>query len=612
MRKDIEKILLKVKKPGRYTGGELNQVIKDKEKIDVRFAFCFPDTYEIGMSNLGLKILYSMLNDQEYIWCERCFAPWIDMEEQMKKHDIPLYALESGDSLREFDIIGFSLSYELSYSNMLNMLKMADIPVKSDDREGLENLVVAGGACSCNPEPVADFVDLFFLGDGEDVDLELCELYRECKINGISKKEFLIKASGIDGIYVPSLYEFQYKEDGTIKEIIPKHDAPKKISKRIMMDMDKSYYPKSFVVPNIEIVFDRIQEEIFRGCTRGCRFCQAGFMNRPVREKSIDTINSQCRALYETTGYNEISLSSLSSSDYSNIVPLLEKMVAWTDEEGVSISLPSLRVDGFSDDILSKLRTVRKAGLTFAPEAGTQRLRDAINKNVYEDELIQTCKTAFEGGYSSVKLYFMIGLPTETDEDIIGIPKLAQKVVDAYYSLENRPKGRGVSVTISTSSFVPKPFTPFEFESQDTIEELNRKQMLIRSNIHTKKIVYNYHDSKTSFLEAVFARGDRRLCKVMEIAADKGIHFDSWSDTFDYEGWMESFKKAGIDPTFYANRKRDYQEIMPWSMFDYGVKREFLINENKKAYMSEVTKGCLEKCSNCGANKYGGGICYGR
>lgn len=612
IRKDVEKVLLNVQKPGRYVGGELGQVLKDKEKVDIRFAFCFPDTYEIGMSNLGMKILYSLLNEKDYIWCERCFAPWIDMEEQMKEHNIPLYCLESGDSLFEFDIIGFSLGYELSYSNVLNMLQLANIPIKSKDRKGLKNLVVAGGACSCNPEPMADFIDLFFLGDGEEVDLELCNLYRECKNNGTSKEDFLELASHIKGVYVPSLYVYSYNEDGTIESIIPKKTAPFKIEKRLMMDMDKSFYPSSFVVPNIEIVFDRVQTEIFRGCTRGCRFCQAGFMNRPVREKSIDTINSQCKALCETSGYDEISLTSLSSSDYSNIVPLLEKMVSWTDKDGISISLPSLRVDGFTDDILSKLKTVRKSGLTFAPEAGTQRLRDAINKNVYEEELIQTCKTAFSGGYTNVKLYFMIGLPTETDEDVIGIAKLAQKVVDAYYQTENRPKGKSVNVTISTSSFVPKPFTPFEFEAQDSIEELRRKQKLIMDSLTTKKISYNYHDSKTSLLEAVFSRGDRRLCKVLELAVNKGLHFDSWNDCFDFDSWVDCFDEAKIDKSYYANRKREYDEILPWDHLDYGVTKDFFICENKKAYESKVTKGCMEKCSNCGANKYKGGICYAK
>lgn len=612
LRKDVEKILLKVQKPGRYVGGELNEVIKEKQNIDLRFAFCFPDTYEIGMSNLGMKILYSLLNEEEYIWCERCFAPWIDMEEEMKKNNIPLYCLESGDCLDNFDIIGFSLGYELSYSNVLNMLKLGNVPIKASDRKGLKNLVVAGGACACNPEPISEFIDLFFLGDGEEVDLELCKLYRECKKNNVEKDEFLILASKISGVYVPSLYNYEYNEDGTIDSILPSNGAPFCVEKRLMMDMDKSYYPKTFVVPNIEIVFDRVQEEIFRGCTRGCRFCQAGFMNRPVREKSVDVINNQAKALCESTGYDEISLTSLSSSDYSEIVPLLTKMVSWTNDNGISISLPSLRVDGFSDDILSKLKTVRKSGLTFAPEAGTQRLRDAINKNVYEDELIATCKTAFSGGYTNVKLYFMIGLPTETDEDVIGIAKLAQKVVDAYYQTEDRVKGKSVNVTISTSSFVPKPFTPFEFEAQDTVEELVRKQRLIKDNIESKKITYNYHDSKTSFLEAAFARGDRRLNKVLELAAEKNLHFDSWNDCFDFDKWLECFKEANIDMSFYANRKRDYDEIMPWDHLNYGVSKDFFISENKKAYESKVTKGCMEKCSNCGANKYNGGICYAK
>ncbi len=607
--KDVEKLLLKVQKPGRYVGGEMNSVIKDKSKVDVRFAFCFPDVYEVGMSHLGMKILYSLFNSKEHIWCERVFAPWIDMEEQMRKNNIPLYALESGDPLSEFDFIGFTLQYELSFTNILNMLELGGVPVKSEDRKELKNIVCAGGPCACNPEPIADFIDLFFIGEGEEVDLEVMELYRECKKNNESKQEFLIKASQIKGVYVPSLYNVEYNEDNTIKSVTPTNNAPQKIEKRLIMNMDDCYYPENFVVPMIEIVHDRAMEEIFRGCIRGCRFCQAGFLYRPVREKSPEVINNQCHTLCNNTGYDEVSLSSLSSSDYTKIEELLTKLTDWSKDEKVSISLPSLRVDGFNDEIISKIKTVRKSGLTFAPEAGTQRLRDVINKNVLEDELMQTCSKAFNGGWTKVKLYFMIGLPTETDEDVCGIADLGQKVVNAYYNCENRPKGKGVSVTLSTSSFVPKPFTPFQWEPQDTEEVLKAKQQLVKESIKTKKITYNYHDSSTSFLEAVFARGDRRLCKVMELAHKKGFHFDGWSDCFDLDKWLQLFEECGIDPTFYANRRRSFEEVLPWDHIDYGVTKEFLINECKKAYNADTTFNCRQKCSNCGANKWKGGVC---
>lgn len=607
----LEKILLNVQKPGKYVGGELNAVIKDKDDVDVRFAFCFPDTYEIGMSHLGLKILYSLFNEKPYIWCERVFAPWIDMEEQMIKHDIPLYALESMDPVSEFDIIGFTLQYELSYTNVLNMLKLSGVPLRSSERKGLENLVVAGGPCACNPEPIADIVDIFFIGDGEEVDLELIDLYRECKLQGVSKDEFLLRASQIKGVYVPALYDVTYNDDGTIKSFEPKFDfVPEKIEKRVMMDMDKSYFPDNFVVPNVEIVHDRAVAEIFRGCIRGCRFCQAGFLYRPVREKSIDCISEQCHALCNNTGYDEISLSSLSSSDYSQIVPLLDKLSQWSVDENVSISLPSLRVDGFTDDILSKIKSVRKSGLTFAPEAGTQRLRDVINKNVREDELLNTCSVAFEGGYSTVKLYFMIGLPTETLDDVKGIAELGQKVVNAYYTCENRPKGKGVRVTLSSSSFVPKPFTPFQWEPQDSIDTIHEKQAHIRENLSTKKISYNYHDADTSFMEAVFARGDRKLNEVLLRACEKGMRFDGWSDCFSLDKWLEVFKECNIDPHFYANRRREFTESLPWDHIDYSVTKDFLIKECKKAYENTTTPHCREKCSACGANKHKGGVCF--
>lgn len=608
--KEVEKLLLKVQKPGRYVGGELNEVIKDKRKVDVRFAFCFPDTYEVGMSHLGMKILYSLFNSKEYIWCERVFAPWIDMEREMIKNNIPLYALESGDPVSDFDFIGFTLQYELSFTNMLNMLKLANIPIKTSDRNELNNIVVAGGPCVCNPEPIADFVDMFFVGEGEEVDLEVIDIYRRCRSEGKTKIEFLELCSHVEGVYVPSLYDVTYNSDGTIKSFLPKGDAPKVIHKRIMKRMDESYYPDNFVVPLVEIVHDRAVQEIFRGCIRGCRFCQAGFIYRPVREKSPDTINAQCRALCENTGYDEVSLSSLSSSDYSQIVPLLEKLTSWSKDEKVSISLPSLRVDGFTDEIMNKIKTVRKSGLTFAPEAGSQRMRDVINKNVREDELLATCTTAFEGGWTTVKLYFMIGLPTETFDDVAAIAGLGQAVVDAYYRCDNRPKGKAVRVTVSASSFVPKPFTPFQWEPQDTIPVLHKKQQHIKESITTKKIQFNYHDADTSFLEAVFARGDRKLCKAMELACERGFHFDGWNDCFSLEKWLEIFDECGIDPEFYANRRRSFDEILPWDHIDYGVTKDFYIKECKKAYENTTTPHCRLKCNNCGAAKYGEGVCF--
>lgn len=608
--KEVEKYLLKVQKPAKYVGGELNSVVKNKEDVEIRFAFCFPDTYEIGMSHLGMKILYSQFNSVPYIWCERVFAPWIDMEEIMVENNIPLYALESGDPLTEFDFIGFTLQYELSFTNVLNMLKLGNIPLCTKDRTGLKNIVVAGGPCACNPEPIADFIDIFFIGEGEEVDLEVMELLRQCRKENTTREEFLIRAAQIKGCYVPSLYDVDYNEDGTLKSVTPLHNAPKKVEKRLMMDMDNSYYPDNFVVPNTEIVHDRAMQEIFRGCIRGCRFCQAGFLYRPVREKSPEVIDSQCHMLCNNTGYDEVSLSSLSSSDYTQIVPLLDKLTKWSTEEKVSISLPSLRVDGFTDDIMSKIKTVRKSGLTFAPEAGSQRLRDAINKNVQEDELLKTCSTAFSGGWTRVKLYFMIGLPTETMEDVNAIPALGKKVVDEYYKNPNKPKGKSVSVTVSASSFVPKPFTPFQWEAQDTIPTIHEKQKSIKEHIESKKITFNYHEADTSFLEGVFARGDRKLCKVMLKACEKGFHFDGWSDCFDLQKWLDLFEECGIDPTFYNNRKREFTELLPWDHIDYGIKKDFLINECKKAYASTTTPHCRLECSKCGANRYGGGVCF--
>lgn len=608
--KEVEKYLLKVQKPAKYVGGELNSVIKNKEDVRIRFAFCFPDTYEVGMSHLGMKILYGLFNSHPHIWCERVFAPWIDMEKIMVEHNIPLYALESGDPISEFDFIGFTLQYELSFTNVLNMLKLGNVPVCSKDRHGLTNIVVAGGPCVCNAEPIADFIDIFFIGEGEEIDLEVMDLLEQCRAENTTREEFLIRASKIKGCYVPSLYDVTYNEDGTVKAITPLHEAPAKVQKRIMLNMDDCYYPENFVVPNTEIVHDRAMQEIFRGCIRGCRFCQAGFLYRPVREKSPEVIDAQCHKLCQNTGYDEVSLSSLSSSDYTRIVPLLTRLNEWSNDEKVSISLPSLRVDGFTDDIMSKIKTVRKSGLTFAPEAGSQRLRDAINKNVLEDELLNTCNVAFSGGWTRVKLYFMIGLPTETDEDVVAIPELGQKVIGEFYKNPNRPKGKGVSVTVSASCFVPKPFTPFQWEPQDTIDTLHAKQKLIKEQIKSRKLTFNYHQAYTSFLEGVFARGDRKLCKVMLKACERGFHFDGWSDCFDLQKWLDLFDECGIDPAFYANRRRSFDEILPWDHIDYGIKKDFLINECKRAYQSTTTPNCRQDCSHCGAARFGGGICY--
>lgn len=606
----LEQLLLSVQKPGRYAGNEPNSVIKDKRNVDVRFAFCFPDTYEIGMSHLGIKILYSQFNSKEYIWCERVFAPWIDFEQVMRDNNIPLFALESHDPVSEFDIIGFTLQYELSYSNILNMLDLADVPLYSKDRKGLKNLVVAGGPCACNPEPIANFVDIFFLGEGEEVDLELIDLYRECKINNVSKEEFLRRAAKLEGVYVPSLYEVEYNEDETVKRIIAKGGAPERIKKRIIKDLDNAFYPENFITPFIEIVHDRAVQEVFRGCIRGCRFCQAGFLYRPVREKSAEVVNRQAKCLCDNTGYEEISLSSLSTSDYSQLDKLLGLMLEWSDDDNVSISLPSLRVDNFSEELLEKVKKIKRSGLTFAPEAGTQRLRDVINKNVTEDEIMNTCITAFKGGYTNVKLYFMLGLPTETDDDLRGITELGQRIVNAYYDLPERQKGRSVNVSISVSSFVPKPFTPFQYEPQDTLEDIERKQRLLIDSLTTKKISLSWHDSKTSVLEGVFARGDRRLGKVIYKAFELGCKFDGWDECFDYGKWMKAFEICSIDPNFYNHRKREFSEVLPWSHLDYAVSEEFFQKENIRAHEGVTTPNCREKCSACGAVCFREGVCF--
>ena len=551
LNKEIEKILPLVQKPGRYTGGELNSIVKDKSKVDLRYAFCFPDSYEIGMSHLGIKILYSIANERDDVWCERVFAPWHDMEQLMRERNIPLYALESHDPIKDFDLIGFTLQYELSYTNVLNMLDLAGLPVKAADRHDLTPIVVGGGPCACNPEPLAEFFDVFTLGEGEEVYEEFFDLLKECKRKGSTKQEFLRLAAQIEGVYVPSLYDISYNDDGTIAAVTPKDGAPEKVTKKIVSDLDSVRYPDKFIVPFIEVVHDRVVHEIMRGCIRGCRFCQAGFLYRPIREKSPDTINEQCRALCDVTGYDEISLSSLSTSDYTQLETLLNKLLDWTIPEKINIALPSLRVDNFSDELMEKLKKVRRSGLTFAPEAGTQRLRDAINKNVTEEEVLRTSRMAFAGGWTAVKLYFMLGLPTETLDDVAGIADLAQSVVNEFYRNPDKPKGKGVTVTISVASFVPKPFTPFQWEAQDTMQQLIEKQQHLLSSVKTKKVNVNYHKVNISFLEGVFARGDRRLAKVIEYAWRHGCKFDSWDDSFLFDVWMEAFEKCGVDPLFY-------------------------------------------------------------
>ncbi len=607
----IKHILARVEKPGRYTGGEYGELIKDKSQIEVRMAFCFPDTYEIGMSNLGVKILRHCLNKKDYLWCERCYAPWDDMEKEMRREGIPLYALESGDDIKDFDIVAFTLQYELSYTNAVNMLQLAGIPLFAAERGEEYPLIIAGGPCAYNPEPMADFVDIFSIGEGEETLCELADLYRECKKNGTPKAELLKKASQIKGMYVPSLYSVEYNENGTIKDFKPVEDGvPAVIEKTFITDMDSVEFPTEHELPYLETVHDRMVLEVFRGCIRGCRFCQAGMVYRPVREKSPEVLDEQAKKLYKSTGYNEISMCCLSISDYSRLKELLDKLLVWTEDERINLSLPSMRIDSFYGELMEKAMNVRQSGLTFAPEAGTQRLRNVINKNLTEEEILSGCATAFDGGRSSLKLYFMNGLPTETDDDIRGIASLGQKIVDLYYSKKRR-NPKGVNVNISVSCLVPKPFTPFQWMPQDTIDELKRKQLLLKECITTRKINYNYHDSEVSFLEAVFARGDRRLSAAIAEAVAQGQRFDSWDEFFNYEKWMEIFEKTGIDPTFYANRAFGFDEKLPWDHIDCGVSKEFLVREAKAALAATTTPDCRTRCSACGMQSKGCTICKG-
>lgn len=606
MQKNISTILKSVQKPGRYTGGEFGQIIKDKQNVDLRIAFCFPDTYEIGMSNLGMKILYGALNEMDRVWCERVFAPWTDMEEQMRRNNVPLFALESKDNVKEFDIMAISLQYELCYTTAINMIDLAGLPIFAKDRGEDAPIILGGGPCAYNAEPVADFFDIFSIGEGEEALCELSQLYLDMKRSGTyTKTAFLREASHLKGFYVPSLYNVEYNENGTIKLFEPKYeDVPARVEKRVVEDLNTSYFPLKPIMPYIETVHDRIMLETFRGCIRGCRFCQAGMVFRPVREKSAQVLNAQAKEIYKNTGYTEISLTSLSISDYSCLHEATDLLLDWTNEKKVNLSLPSLRADSFTKELMRKVSGVRSSGLTFAPEAGTQRLRDAINKNLYEEDLLNAVRLAFEGGKSQVKLYFMNGLPTETYEDIEGISVLAKHVVDEFYKMPQRPK-KPVQVTISVSCFVPKPHTPFQWEGQDTLESLVDKQKFLGEKITDRKIRYTWHEAKVSRLEAVFSKGDRRLSSAIASALSKGMRFDAWDEYFDYDKWMDVFAECGIDPSFYANRKIGFDEILPWDVIDIGVNKSFLISENKKAYESKTTPNCKEKCSGCGANKLG-------
>ncbi len=609
MNTKLERILPRVQKPARYVGGEYNEIVKDKTQTDVNVAFCFPDTYEIGMSNVGMRILYAVMNDLPWCACERVFAPWGDMEDELRKARLPLWCLESQDPVRDFDMIAFSIGYEMCYTNILNVLDLSGIPLHSSEREGLHNIVFAGGTCAYNPEPLADFIDFFSLGEGEEITVEILECYRRAKQAGWDKQTFLREVAKIDGVYVPSFYEHVYNEDGTLKQIIPLGGAPKTARKRIMQNLDTARYPDKMIVPSTEIVHDRMNLEVMRGCIRGCRFCQAGFVYRPVRPRSVQTLHDQAIGLLEDSGCHEITLSSLSTSDYRYLPELMASLEDYCQEKKINLSVPSLRADNFSRELMLKLQKVRKSGLTFAPEAGTQRLRDAINKNVTEEEILETCKIAFSGGWSNVKLYFMLGLPTETDEDVLGIADLVYKILKTWRENASNKK-RGLRIHVATAFFVPKPFTPFQWEQQITPEEYTRRQRLLKDAMLSKSVEYNWHAPDLSQLEAVLARGDRRLCRVIETAWRRGAKLDGWLEYFDYKLWMQALRDCGIDPAFYTTRGYAEDEVLPWDSIDVGVTKRFFLRERERAYRSEITPDCRAGCAGCGANRLlEGGVC---